>query len=477
MGEVERSAAHMGEVVESTLRHGMLTRDMTRIQQIIDDVGGQRGIESIFLLNHEGEVRFAAGRRGVGTRPAISGPGCRECHGQGKPPLRASAILTTPEGKRVLRTCNAVRNEAACQRCHNPQQNINGVLITDISIATVDRYLAHLILVNVGLFVGVLVAAALTVNLAMNRLVVGRLETFARTIHAFGRGDLGQRVRISGSDEVQELAGVFNRMADGLEEKGRLEEKDRQRTQELQQLYEALREKEVVRERLLSQVIKAQEEERMRLARELHDELAQALTALSMRLESVERASGPHGTPLRQQVEQTRELTLRLLGETRRLILALRPTMLDDLGLVSAIRWYAETHLTPLGVELDLATAGLKQRLPPETETTIFRIAQEAMNNIARHAQATRVSIRLELIEGRVTATIQDDGRGFDLAEVEVRDPAQRMGLLGMRERAGLVGGNLRIVSRPGAGTRVELEVPASLKGVSNGKENPRGDR
>ncbi len=232
-----------------------------------------------------------------------------------------------------------------------------------------------------------------------------------------------------------------------------------------------------MRERLLSQVIKAQEEERMRLARELHDELAQALTALSMRLESVERASGPPATPLRQQVEQTRDLTLQLLGETRRLILALRPTMLDDLGLVPAIRWYAETHLMPLGVQLDLTTAGLKHRLPPETETALFRIAQEAMNNVAKHAQATRVSIHLELAEGRVTATIQDDGRGFDLAEVmEARDPIQRMGLLGMRERASLVGGNLRIVSRPGTGTRIELEVPAGREEVSHGEENPRGD-
>ena len=235
-------------------------------------------------------------------------------------------------------------------------------------------------------------------------------------------------------------------------------------------LYEQLQEKEELRTQLLESVIAAQEEERKRIARELHDETGQSLTALIMNLEALERFLPPELVVARERLGRTKGLTSQALEEIRKMILDLRPTALDDLGLVPALRRYAETHLEPVGVKVELEASNLQERLPGHIETVVFRIIQEAINNVARHSKASRVRIFLEGKDSSILGTVEDNGAGFDAGEVlRSRDKVRGLGLAGMRERAVLSGGTCSIVSQAGVGTRVHIEIPVYGGGNSHG--------
>lgn len=231
-------------------------------------------------------------------------------------------------------------------------------------------------------------------------------------------------------------------------------------------LYAEVQRKEELRGQLLEKVIVAQEEERKRIARELHDDSAQALTALVMTLEVAETVLPNEYRQLRERLTRTKQLTTEALKEIRKLILDLRPTALDDLGLVPAIRWYAETRLQNAGINFELLAAGFAKRLPPATETALFRVIQEAINNISKHAEAKHVRIELQLDGTSVRGSIQDDGRGFVLAgSFTPKDGGRGLGLLGMQERINLLGGVINMHSDLGSGTLISLEVPLDPQG------------
>ncbi|MEE8346448.1 MAG: GAF domain-containing protein [Dehalococcoidia bacterium] len=229
-------------------------------------------------------------------------------------------------------------------------------------------------------------------------------------------------------------------------------------------LWSEVKDKESALSELLKKTMTAQEEERQRIARELHDEMAQGLTALLMGLDRLEGSMTSVSPSVVETIETVKEFASRALDDTRRLILDLRPTVLDDLGLVSALRQYAETHLEPLGVSYKLEARRLKERLSPPLELALFRILQEAINNCGRHANARHVRIRLEQDDGEIRAQVEDDGKGFDLWEsLDGKGEKPPLGILGMRERAALLGGQLAIDTKPGHGTRVSVSVPTGL--------------
>lgn len=225
-------------------------------------------------------------------------------------------------------------------------------------------------------------------------------------------------------------------------------------------LYEELQRKERMRGELLLKVIAAQEEERKRIARELHDQTSQALAALAV---AVETAAGQavEGGDVGESLARMRTLTVSTLEEVHRLIFALRPTLLDDLGLIAAIRWYAETRLGEVGIKVRLEVAGEERRLAPQIETALYRVAQEAVNNVANHSGAQGVTLTLALKPDRSVMTIVDDGWGFDMAELaRSGDQKRGLGLAGMKERVELLGGNFAIYSELGGGTKITVEVP-----------------
>lgn len=233
-------------------------------------------------------------------------------------------------------------------------------------------------------------------------------------------------------------------------------------------LYAELQRKEHLRGELLRQVIRAQEEERRRIARELHDETSQNLTALIYAAEAAEemRRLGD----VRERLDQMRGLAQRTLDGVHKLIFDLRPTMLDHLGLLPAIRWYAEARLanTPTRITCcETCDQPATCRLPAEVETALFRVLQEAISNVARHALARNVRLALGRDNTHVEIAIEDDGIGFDLAELALSpDSARGLGLLGMRERVELLGGAFDVDTAPGYGTRLRIHVPLEAPNV-----------
>ena len=224
------------------------------------------------------------------------------------------------------------------------------------------------------------------------------------------------------------------------------------------QAEEALRESSSQLQTLSRRVLEAQEVERRRLARELHDELGQALTAIKINLQARDRLKNQ--TPAELDAENLR-IVEETLQQVRRLALALRPSMLDDLGLGPALRWMAEQQVERGGFAVQFGADFPDIRLAPELETACFRIAQEALTNIARHAHAKRVVIELRHEGDTLRMTVQDDGCGFDVAVAHERAKAgDSVGVLGMQERAALIGGQIEIVSAPKQGTTVRARFP-----------------
>ena len=205
----------------------------------------------------------------------------------------------------------------------------------------------------------------------------------------------------------------------------------------------------------LRRLIEGQEQERRRLARELHDETGQALTSMLLGLKAVEDAKDE--AQLRSATGKLRELVVATLQDVRRLAVELRPKALDDFGLVTAVERLVETFGEATGVEVQLESHLSAERLPSAVETTLYRTVQEGLTNIAKHAGAHRVSVLLMRRDSSVTAVIEDDGHGFDAEDLESADG---MGLDAMRERVALLDGRLAIESAPGGGTTLVVEVP-----------------
>ncbi len=212
----------------------------------------------------------------------------------------------------------------------------------------------------------------------------------------------------------------------------------------------------------LGQITMAQEEERKRIARELHDETIQSLVVLARQLDDIASSSKGLSEYKRILLEMLREQVNSVMADVRRLSQDLRPSALDRLGLVPALEWLASDIQKRSGIDIKVETHGISRRFSPEVELVLFRIAQEALRNAWRHSQATGAEVTVEFGERKIRITVNDNGKGFDLPDATGDLVKQgRLGLAGMQERIQLVGGSLRIESKPGKGTTVVIEAPA----------------
>lgn len=307
--------------------------------------------------------------------------------------------------------------------------------------ATIGRHIRRIVLITAAVLVlgGVLGFGVATV-------LTRPLTQLAEAAEAVGRGDFTWRPPSWAHDEIGRLGSSFARMAERLEH-----------------FRDELRRRDEVRSRLLEQVMTAQEEERRRIARELHDETGQSLTTLTVGLATI--ADAPDIAVARERATQLRGLAARTLEEVHNLSRGLRPSVLDDLGLLPALERHLKEYGASRGIVVDLHTAGFDhQRLPGPLEIAVYRIVQEALTNVARHAAAGAVSVILEHRGRSVHIIVEDDGRGFDVEEVLRSGDADRtLGLHGMRERAALVGGSLTVESAPGRGTTIFAEIPLGV--------------
>jgi len=285
--------------------------------------------------------------------------------------------------------------------------------------------------------IGVTAAAVLTWVLTRPVLQL------ARAAQAVGQGDFQQHVERWAADEIGDLAESFNKM-----------------TTALARADEERAERDALRARYVSGVIAAQEDERKRISRELHDSTSQSLTSLLVGLKGL--ANKCDHPEVRQRAEELRAVTAQTLDEVHELALQLRPSVLDDLGLPAALERYVADWRGRHGIAVDLAVSGLAQRLPAEVETALYRIVQESLSNVARHAEARTASVLIECRHGTLRAIIEDDGRGFDPERAGRAE--QRLGLYGIRERAELLGGKLTIESEPGHGASLYVEIPLAAE-------------
>jgi signal transduction histidine kinase len=285
------------------------------------------------------------------------------------------------------------------------------------------------------------------------RSVTVPLGSLALAARRIADGNLETAVPPQGKDEIGKLAASLESMRVAL--KRSLDDLTTSHQVLEQRVLERTRELRLV----LTKFVSAQEDERKRIARELHDETCQTIAALAMKLDAA--LAAPTAQATRERLTESRAFAARTLAEVHDLIYELRPSVLDDLGLFPAIRWLAEHHLTPAGVAFRCEVTADGRNLPPERETTLFRAVQEAIRNVARHAGATQVLIQVEAQDRQLVVEVEDDGHGFDPASVAQPVPSGRgLGLLGMRERLALIGGSVEIVSSSEEGTRVVLRVP-----------------
>jgi two-component system sensor histidine kinase UhpB len=280
------------------------------------------------------------------------------------------------------------------------------------------------------------VVLSVVVNWLVLRAAFRPLTSLERVAEAVRLGDLSARAEPTpfADPQVAHLAATFN---------GTLDELERDRA-ELRSV--------------ASQVINAQEEERKRISRELHDDTAQVLFAQLLRLTALKASPN---TEVRGTAATLEEMTAEALEGVRRMAMELRPPALDDLGLQATLADLAQRFSEQLGIPIDYQPRGPRGRLPAEVELVLYRVAQEALTNVAKHAGAGRVWIDLDRGPHDVTLSVQDDGRGFEPAEETRRDGrGLGLGLFGMAERVALVGGCFTIWSRPGRGTEIFAFIP-----------------
>lgn len=211
--------------------------------------------------------------------------------------------------------------------------------------------------------------------------------------------------------------------------------------------------------------LRASEEERQRIARELHDDTAQHLATLMIHLRLIERAGSE--AAWRERLEQFREELGSLADGVRRIARGLRPPELEDAGVVTAIRSHLRNTAQTTDVEVDFDADNIDPHLTPDSKLVLYRVVQEAVSNVVRHADATRITVKLQRNGRAILVSVEDDGKGFQPGRVESTGPGG-LGLIGMQERAVMIGGRVRIESRPGEGTRVELEIPTETHEVKS---------
>ncbi|OGO20392.1 MAG: hypothetical protein A2144_03600 [Chloroflexi bacterium RBG_16_50_9] len=229
-------------------------------------------------------------------------------------------------------------------------------------------------------------------------------------------------------------------------------------------LYDRLRKARERLRKLARQNLVAEEEERRRIARELHDETSQSLSGIALHLQALIEMSGiagQHDAEFVAGLKKVQSLTVQVHNEVSRLISNLHPALLDTLGLVSAVRQHIETRLQPLGIKVSIKTMGTEMRFPPDVEAALFRFVQGAGGNIAQHSKAQNATILLEYQPEEFSISISDDGQGFDVSEItDVEESGRGRGLFSMRERIGFLGGTSGIESQIGRGTTVWAKMP-----------------
>jgi signal transduction histidine kinase len=327
-------------------------------------------------------------------------------------------------------------------------RNTPWLLVMEFSHQTVvepaKRFLAQVVIIS-----AVLIAIGIFAAWIMSRNITRPLNklTDAATMLASGRET--PQVAVDRRDEIGKLARAFNAMTEQI----RIAKRDLERkVVEAEQMNVQLRE-------LSAHLQNIREEERIHIAREMHDELGQLLTGFKMDTSWLnKKLAGNNDPAVQEKLQEMMSLVDDAALFVRKLAAELRPSILDDLGLIPALEWHSREFAKRFNIDVDLKSHVPELHTSNLVATGLFRMYQESLTNVARHSGARRVASQLELVDGKIKLSIKDDGKGFDIAGTGEK---KTLGLLGMKERATMIGGKLEIDSKPGKGTQVTITVPA----------------
>ncbi|MGB3714489.1 MAG: ATP-binding protein [Candidatus Promineifilaceae bacterium] len=449
--ELSNLSAYTGRVVETDLRHQMINSDFEGLQELLDAVGADEELQSVYLLNPSGEVIFSPFERHIGVMLDNNSPECQPCHRLPVEQRPDSIVVTAADGRRVFRSMQPIENSPECGECHDADSPLIGILLIDVAVAPFSETVANYLQSQLLWWLGFILIAVLAVNFVVGRVVLTRLGGMVSSIAGMGHGETRSDLEEGPPDEIGQLVGAFNDMSQRVTN----------REVQNRRLSERLQRESDQRSELLKLLITAQEDERKRVARDLHDGLGQSLGALALDAEVLKLKLAVDDEPTLEQLDQIQSLIAETTDQMYSILLALRPSALDDLGLLPALRDYCERLLQDKDIQFEFDASGFESRVPPEIETALFRIFQEALNNSVRHAEATHLRLSLSYRDDIIEGLIEDDGRGFDPDSIQINDRSPRgLGLLGMRERAIQCGGQLRLHSAPGQGTRIRISIP-----------------
>lgn len=423
--QLEDNSVSVGHDLAARATDLILINDMYGLHELLRDTqANNTSVRYAFIVSPEGDILahtfgdgFPAKLRNA-NRVALDG----DHHTQ---------VLTTDEGKIWDTAVPIFAGQAGTAR----------VGISDARVQQTLNSITGQLLLTTLLASAIGITAATLLTWVLTRPIL----QLVKAAQGVGRGDFSQHVTRWANDEIGDLADAFNTM-----------------TRQLEQAAQERAERDHLRVKYVSGVIKAQEEERKRIARELHDSTSQTLTSLLIGLRTLsDNCQYPDNCAfpdIRTRAEELRHVAAKTLDEIHTLAFQLRPSVLDDLGLPEALqRHIADCHRR-YSFNIDLAINGLEQRLPPDIETALYRITQEALTNISRHAHAETASIFVERRDDKVIAIIDDDGSGFDPLTIDKNNG--HLGLYGIRERVELLAGKLEIESGPGRGTSLFIEIP-----------------
>ncbi len=421
--ELDRRALALSRDLESHAGSLLLTNDIYGLFSRINDLMlNSEDVKYVVIFDREGVVRASTFPEGLPI-------GLRDANAVSAGEDYSLSKVSTTDGT-IL--------DAAY-----PIEPGGGTIRLGLSEERLDGQVQSLTFTLLGL-TGAVLLAGLMIGYLLATILTRPLSRLAEAARAVGHGEFAQPLSVSSQGEVGQVAEAFNSMT------------------------EQLRRKEDERRQLMTRIMAAHEDERKRIARELHDEAGQALTSLLLGLKHLE--DGCTVSSHRSEVARLRALTAEMLDLMRDMALELRPSTLDDLGLVAALQRYAAEYGQKHQLEVDFHAGSFGgASLVPEAETALYRIAQEALTNVLRHSHADSVSVLLERRNGLAILVVEDDGEGFDVSAMKGKSPSARLGILGMEERAGLVGGHVTIESRPQGGTALFAEVP--LKGNGDGPD------
>jgi signal transduction histidine kinase len=350
----------------------------------------------------------------------------------------AAELITHPGVTAALRgesgTTYVRAGEAEHVVAFSPVLPVNWALVIEEPWAALDDPLLRTTRAGLLLLTPVLLITLLALGFGVNQ-IVRPLQMLRDRATALAWGNF---------EAIEEPVG-------GIDEIGRLQQELIHMANKVRMAQQGLRS-------YLGAVTAGQEEERRRLARELHDDTIQALIALNQRVQLAQLAANQPATGL---LEEMQAMTTQLIADLRRFTHALRPTYLEDLGLTPALEMLAKDTSEAIAIPVTFELVGPAGRLAPEVELAFYRMTQEALSNVARHAAASQAAVRLAFAPEQVSLEISDDGRGFAVPESPAEMvPAGHFGLLGLQERAELIGARLEISSRPGTGTRLTVTLP-----------------